>query len=48
MKMAIVSWQPGPNRIIQLPTEVRGFTKPLLAKKSKKALCITILKALLA
>lgn len=29
MKMAIVSWQPGPNRIIQLPTEVRPATAPL-------------------
>ena len=28
MKMAIVSWQPGPNRIIQLPTEVRLISSP--------------------
>lgn len=30
MKMAIVSWQPGPNRIIQLPTEVRRKAHCLL------------------
>jgi hypothetical protein len=23
-QMAIVAWQPGPNRIVQVPTEVRG------------------------
>ena len=24
-QMAIVAWQPGPNRIVQVPTEVRGW-----------------------
>lgn len=33
-QMAIVAWQPGPNRIVQVPSQVRHFLCTLSAKWS--------------